>query len=66
MSTDTRNRTEYDHRAKLCARRGIVFYTVLAVVGIMGVFILFYHQYSKQLAHLAFYHINREKLRNFT
>lgn len=53
-------------RAGLNSRRGIVFYIVIAVVSIMGVFILFYHTFSKQLAHSAFYHVNREKLRNYT
>ncbi|NLF98194.1 MAG: hypothetical protein GX569_15785 [Candidatus Riflebacteria bacterium] len=55
-----------DSRARMNKRRGIVFYIVLAVVSIMGVFILFYHTFSKQLAHSSFYHVNREKLRNYT
>ncbi|OGK08871.1 MAG: hypothetical protein A2W80_06495 [Candidatus Riflebacteria bacterium GWC2_50_8] len=50
----------------MSSRRGIVFYIVIAVVSIMGVFILFYHSFSKQLAHSSFYHVNREKLRNYT
>ncbi len=32
----------------------------------MGIFILFYHNFSKQLAFSSFYHVNREKLRNLT
>lgn len=44
----------------------MVFYIVIAVVSIMGVFILFYHTFSRQLAHSSFYHVNREKLRNYT
>ncbi len=44
----------------------MVFYVVLSVVTVMGVFILFYHNFSKQLAFSSFYHVNREKLRNLT
>ncbi|MDD3147257.1 MAG: hypothetical protein PHD82_08145 [Candidatus Riflebacteria bacterium] len=44
----------------------MVFYIVLSVVTVMGIFILFYHNFSKQLAFSSFYHVNREKLRNLT
>lgn len=44
----------------------MVFYVVLSVVTVMGIFILFYHNFSKQLAFSSFYHVNREKLRNLT
>lgn len=47
-------------------RSGVVFYIVLSVVTLMGIFILFYHSFSKQLAFSSFYHVNREKLRNLT
>ena len=47
-------------------RRGVVFYVVLSVVTVMGIFILFYHNFSKQLAFSSFYHVNREKLRNLS
>lgn len=48
------------------SRRGVVFYVVLSVVTVMGVFILFYQNFSRQLAFSSFYHVNREKLRNLT
>lgn len=47
-------------------RRGMVFWVVMSVVTIMAIFILFYHNFSKQLAFSSFYHVNREKLRNLT
>ncbi len=43
-----------------------MFYIVLSVVVIMGIFILFYHTFSRQLAFSSFYHVNRDKLRNVT
>ena len=51
---------------KLPNKSGIVFYVVLAAVTIMSIFILFYHQFSRQLAFSTFYHVNRDKLRNIT
>lgn len=47
-------------------RRGVVFYVVLAVTTIMGIFILFYQNFSRQLAFSSFYHVNRERVRNLT
>ena len=47
-------------------RRGMVFYLVLSVVVIMGIFIAFYHNFSRQLAFSSFHHANRERLRNLT
>jgi hypothetical protein len=47
-------------------RRGMVFYLVLSVVVIMGIFIGFYHSFSRQLAFSSFHHANRERLRNLT
>ena len=44
----------------------MVFWVVMSVVTIMAIFILFYHNFSKQLAFSSFYHVNREKLRNLT
>lgn len=44
----------------------MVFYIVLAVVVIMGIFIGFYHSFSRQLAFSSFHHTNRERLRNLT
>lgn len=43
-----------------------MFYIVLAVVVIMGIFIGFYHSFSRQLAFSSFHHANRERLRNLT
>lgn len=48
------------------SRRGVVFYIVLAVTSVMGIFILFYQNFSRQLAFSSFYHVNREKIRNLT
>lgn len=44
----------------------MVFYLVLSVVVIMGIFIGFYHNFSRQLAFSSFHHANRERLRNLT
>lgn len=49
-----------------CARRGVVFYIVLAVVTVMSIFILFYVTFSRQLAYSSFYHVNRERLRGIS
>jgi hypothetical protein len=60
-------KTENTDTASLClGRRGVVFYVVLATVTIMGIFILFYQNFSRQLAFSSFYHVNREKIRYLT
>jgi hypothetical protein len=51
---------------RLNKRRGMVFYLVLSVVVIMGIFIGFYHSFSRQLAFSSFHHANRERLRNLS
>lgn len=55
------SKPRFDHE-----RRGMVFYVVLAVVAVMSIFILFYQNFSRQLAFSSFYHVNREKIRNLT
>lgn len=47
-------------------RRGVVFYVVLSVVTVMGIFLVFFQNFSRQLAFSSFYHVNREKVRNLT
>lgn len=54
------------HNGLVSSRRGMVFYLVLSVVVIMGIFIGFYHSFSRQLAFSSFHHANRERLRNLT
>jgi len=48
------------------SRRGIAFFVVLSVIGIMGIFVLFYFSFSSQFAASNFYYVNRDKLKNIT
>lgn len=66
MSQFSLSNCRQNHLRPADRRRGMVFYIVLSVVTVMGIFILFYHNFSKQLAFSSFYHVNREKLRNLT
>lgn len=65
-NNDTGQNNKIKSNFSLLSRRGVAFFVVLSVVGIMGIFVLFYFSFSRQFAASNFYHINRDRLKNIT